>query len=126
MWCGALAEDSRVLWTIAGTVAFLALLVVPLVLIARGRGVRGPLVLTWVAASVLAALAWVLAEGVWAFAFTVPAGLALGLAVSRIEDRRSPGSFALVGGFGGAGWVAILAALVLAVSAATGTCLDHL
>jgi hypothetical protein len=133
MWCEPSPEHSRVLFTLLGAVAALVLVVVPLVLIARTKGARGPLAITWVAASVFfSPLAYAFSDQLlhrnpgqlyW-LPLTVAAGVALGLIVAQVEEGRHRVTFAVVGACGGAGLVTILLALLLTFTAATGTCLD--
>ena len=132
MWCDTPHEHSRALFTLIGAAGFLVLLIGPVVLLVRGRGVRGPLAITWAAASVITPFAYANVErvlhrpaGGWLWLpVAVAAGIGVGLLVSRVEHGRRRATFAAMGALGGAGWVTLLLSLVLALTAATGTCLD--
>ena len=132
MWCDPRPEYSRPLFTLIGAVGFLVLLIGPIVLLVRGQGVRGPLAITWAAASVVTPFAYANVDlvlhrpaGGWLWLpVAVVAGIGIGLLVSQVEHGRRRATFAAMGALGGAGWVTLLLSLVLAVTAATGTCLD--
>ncbi|MDA0173588.1 hypothetical protein OJ998_31075 [Solirubrobacter taibaiensis] len=118
MWCDALQDDSRLT---LGVLACLALLVLPAVLLSLGRDVRGPLVLTWAAASVFAPLSlMVLDDPLW-LPVAVAAGTGFGLIVAAVEQGRRRATFAAMGALGGAGWFTVLVILLAGVS---GSCLD--
>lgn len=118
MWCDAFREDTT-LWL--GAIGCLALLIGPFVLLARGKGVRGPLAFTWAVTSVFAPVGWFLLGAAWWPVIAVAAGAGFGLLVAAVERGRRRAAFGLMGALGGAGWFSVL---LILLAGASGSCLD--
>jgi hypothetical protein len=118
MWCDTLQDESSLL---AGVFACLALLVLPAVLLSVGRDVRGPLALTWAAASVFAPLSRIILDDALWLPVAVVAGTGFGLVVAAVEHGRRRATFAAMGALGGAGWFTVL---VILLAGTSGSCLD--